>query len=149
MNEPNPTIVLAVGIDLRAIHLRSVILGITRLVLCRSPSPIQSKIQYPKRRVHHVSKSEIMFGSGIVMPVVTPSMQKNILHQAHANWNHDRKTIANTTPAIVATDEMPTPEAPLDVDAAAPADDECVAPGDLFILVAVLAAPLVGVGRFA
>ena len=64
-------------------------------------------------------------------------------HQAPAGGNQDKKTIANTTPAMVATDEMPIADAPLDVDAAAPADADCVAPVDL----PVVAAPPVGVGR--
>ena len=62
------------------------------------------------------------------------------------SWNQDKKTIANTTPTMVATDEMPTADAPLEVGAAAPADPEAVAPVPLPEL-PVAAAPLETVGR--
>lgn len=48
---------------------------------------------------------------------------------------------------MVAMDEMPTADAPLDVDAATPAVDERVAPDEPFGA-PVLAAPPVGLGRF-
>jgi hypothetical protein len=64
-------------------------------------------------------------------------------HQAPAGGNQDKKTIANTMLAMIATDEMLIADALLDVDAAAPADVKCVAPVDLPVVVA----PPVGVGR--